>query len=123
MLVAKHGMVIYSKSQAVFFGRWKVEGVGVRDSITYRLTNPSRSGLVCMVYTPQKAHSPNLQHSNNNTVSGTSDTGLLIALMNYLLQKLEGDSFFLFFFLFYYRSSGPIDGISYYRRLHRMPFT
>ena len=51
------------KPQAVYFGRREVGGVGVRGSITYRLTNPSlRPGLVCMVYplpmnpTPPTSH-------------------------------------------------------------------
>ena len=42
--------------------------MGLRGSITYRLTNSSRRpGLVCKVYTlPHEFHSPNLPHPNNN---------------------------------------------------------
>ena len=32
------------RAQVLLFGRWKVEGVVVRGSISYRLTNPSRRG-------------------------------------------------------------------------------
>ena len=49
--------------QVVLFGRQDVRGVGVRGSVIYRLTNPSRRlppGLVCMVY--PAPHEPLPQH-------------------------------------------------------------
>ena len=57
---------LHSFPQAVLFGRWEVGGVGVRGSITYRLTNPGlRLGLlslyVMLPLTPthQTSHLPN----------------------------------------------------------------
>ena len=67
---------IEPQPQAVLFGRWEVRGVGVRGSIAYILTNPSRHGLtsvpVCYAFTD--SHSSHLPHSNNTAYEQNGGT-------------------------------------------------
>ena len=61
------------EAQAVLFGRWKVGGVVVRDSISYRLTNPSRSlrlGLVSLYNMLPLTTTPPTFHLPNNSACG-----------------------------------------------------
>ena len=62
--------VVHLDPQAVLFGKQEVAGVGVRGSITYRITNPTWIG-VCGISPPHESNSPNILHSNNTACAWT----------------------------------------------------
>ena len=83
---------IYLDPQALLFGRWKVGGVVVRGSISYRLTNPSRRlrlGLVSLYDMLPLTTTPPTFHLPNNTAC---DLGWWVCMICYPLLPLPRPS-------------------------------